>query len=75
MVVGLVAFFIAYLLTTHKQVVSRWVEKHLLPIYKPSNHLVVTYFSYLCTYLQDLLLTDWVTKVKPDMNSVEVIHK
>ncbi len=26
----------------------------------------------LCTYVYELLLTDWVTKVKPDINSVEV---
>ncbi len=29
-------------------------------------------FSYLSTCIEDLLLVEWVTKVKPDINSVEV---
>jgi hypothetical protein len=41
------------------------------------NHLLSFGDNYLFSYLStsdiwDLLLTDWVTKVKPDMNSVEV---
>jgi hypothetical protein len=42
-------------------------------MYKPSTYLVVTYlFSYLSTYIGDLFLTELVTKVKPNINSVEV---
>jgi hypothetical protein len=38
-------------------------------MYKPSTYLVFTYFS---TYLWYLFLTELVTKVKPNINSVEV---
>ncbi len=34
----------------------------------PSSHL----FSYLPTYIEDLFLTEWVTKVKPYSNLVKV---
>jgi hypothetical protein len=38
-------------------------------MYKPSTYLVVTYFP---TYIWDLFPTELVTKVKPNVNSVEV---
>jgi hypothetical protein len=38
-------------------------------MYKPSTSLAVTYFA---TYIWDLFLTELVTKVKPNINSVEV---
>jgi len=38
-------------------------------MYKPSTSLAVTYFP---TYIRDLFLTELVTKVKPNINSVEV---
>jgi hypothetical protein len=38
-------------------------------MYKPSTHLVVSYFP---TYRSDLLLTEWVAKVKPGSNSSKV---
>ncbi len=48
-------------------------------MYKPSTYSVITYFStylpiYIYTYIwtYDLLLTEWVIEVKPDINSVEV---
>jgi hypothetical protein len=42
-------------------------------MYKPSTYLVVIYlFSYLSTYIGDLFPTELVTKVKPNINSVEV---
>ncbi len=42
-------------------------------MYKPATYLVVTYlFSYLSTYIADLFPTELVTKVKPNINSVEV---
>jgi hypothetical protein len=37
-------------------------------IYLPSNYL----FFYLSTYTRDLFPTELVTKVKPNINSVEV---
>ncbi len=38
--------------------------------------LVVTYFpTYLSIYIYDLLVTEWVIKVKPDINSVKVHPK
>jgi hypothetical protein len=40
-------------------------------MYKPFTYLW-NLFSYLSTYTYDLLLTEWVTKVKPNSNSVEV---
>jgi hypothetical protein len=41
-------------------------------MYKPSTHLVITYFpTYLHIY-DYLFLTKLVTKVKPNINSVEV---
>jgi hypothetical protein len=61
-----------YLLTTHKQVGRK---KQPFPIYKSSNYLVVKYvpiISYLSTNILDLLLPDWVIKVKPDINLVDV---
>ncbi len=36
------------------------------------NHLLFFPDNYLFSDIWDLLLTDWVTKVKPDMNSIEV---
>jgi hypothetical protein len=36
-------------------------------MHKPSGHM----FSYLVTYRYDLL-TEWVAKVKPDINSVGI---
>ncbi len=50
-------------------------EKQPFPIYESSNHLVVKYvpiISYLSTYILDLLLPDWVIKVKPDIDLVDV---
>jgi hypothetical protein len=41
-------------------------------MHKPSTYLVITLFSYLSTYIRDLFLTELVTKVKPNINSVEV---
>jgi hypothetical protein len=42
-------------------------------MHKPSTYLVVRYlFSYLSTYIGDLFLTELVTEVKPNINSVEV---
>jgi hypothetical protein len=42
-------------------------------MYKPSTYLVSSYlFSYLFTYVWDLFLTELVTKVKPNINSVDV---
>jgi hypothetical protein len=38
-------------------------------MYKPSTYLVVTYFP---TYIWDLFPTELVTKMKPNVNSVEV---
>jgi len=38
-------------------------------MYKPSTSLPITYFP---TYIWDLFLTEFVTKVKPNINSVEV---
>jgi hypothetical protein len=35
-------------------------------------YLIVTYFPNLSTYIYDLFLTELVTKVKPNINSVEV---
>jgi len=44
-------------------------------MYKASTYLVVTYFpTYLPTYIWDLFVTNLVTKVKLNINSVEVIH-
>jgi len=41
-------------------------------MYKPSMYLVVTYFStYLPTH-ETYLPQNWVTKVKPNINSVQV---
>ncbi len=50
-------------------------KKQPLPMLKPSTYLLVLenyLFSCLSPYLYYLLLTKWVTKVKPDINSVEV---
>lgn len=61
-----------YPLTTHKQEGSK---KQSFPIYNSSNYLVVKYvpiISYLSTHILDLLLPDWVIKVKPDINLVDV---
>jgi hypothetical protein len=42
-------------------------------MYKPSTCLVVTYFpTYLPIYDETLFLQNLVTKVKPNINSVEV---
>jgi hypothetical protein len=42
-------------------------------MYKPSIYLVITYFStYLPMYKTYIFLTKLVTKVKPNINSVEV---
>jgi hypothetical protein len=43
-------------------------------MYKPSSYLVVTYFSTLCAYYiyETYFLTELVTKMKPNINSVEV---
>jgi len=42
-------------------------------MYKPSSYLVATYLpTYLPTYRWDLFPTESVTKVKPNVNSVEV---
>jgi len=45
-------------------------------MYKPSTYLVVTLFSYLSSYLPiyiwDLFPTETITKVKRNINSVEV---
>jgi hypothetical protein len=38
------------------------------PFYPPCNHLL----SNLSTYIPDQLSINWVNKVKPDVNSVEV---
>jgi hypothetical protein len=40
-------------------------------MYKLSTYLVVPYFFNLPVYLLDLLLIEWVTKMKPGSNSVE----
>jgi hypothetical protein len=41
-------------------------------MYKLSTYLVVPYFvTYLSIYMLDLLLIEWVTKMKPGSNSVE----
>ncbi len=40
-------------------------------MYKLSSYLVVSYFFYLPVYMLDLLLIEWVTKMKPGSNSVE----
>jgi len=41
-------------------------------MYKPSPYLEVGYFPYLSTYIWDLFPPELVTKVKPNINSVEV---
>jgi hypothetical protein len=43
-------------------------------MYKPSTYLSSSYlFSYLSTYnIEDLFRTELVTKVKPNINSVEI---
>jgi hypothetical protein len=42
-------------------------------MYKPSTHLLVTYFpTYLPIYIRDLFPTELVTKVKPNIKSVQV---
>jgi hypothetical protein len=42
-------------------------------MYKPSIYLVITYFStYLPMYMTYIFPTELVTKVKPNINSVEV---
>jgi hypothetical protein len=40
-------------------------------MYKPSTYLVVAYFSYLYAYIWNLLPAGLVTKMKPNINSVE----
>ncbi len=40
-------------------------------MYKLSSYLVVPYFFYRPVYMLDLLLIEWVTKMKPGSNSVE----
>jgi len=50
------------------------VKQPLPNIYKPSPYLAVTYFpTYLPIYRSYFSesLTKWVTKVKPDINSVQ----
>ncbi len=44
----------------------------MLKNFKPSTYLVVTYFFTLSTCLWELFPTEMVTKVKPNINSVEV---
>jgi hypothetical protein len=41
-------------------------------MYKPSTYLVVTYFPTYLPIYEYLFLTELVTKVKPNINSVEV---
>jgi hypothetical protein len=46
-------------------------------MYKPSTYLVMTYFLtylyiYIYIYIWDLFPTEFVTKVKPNINSVEI---
>jgi hypothetical protein len=41
-------------------------------MYEPSTYLQVAYFSYLSAYIWDLFLTELVTKMKPNINSVEL---
>ncbi len=48
--------------------VAFFFTTYLQTIYLPSRYL----FSYLSTYIWDLFLTKLVTKVKPNLNSVEV---
>jgi len=48
--------------------VAFFFTTYLQTIYLPSSYL----FSYLSTYIRDLFLTKLVTKVKPNLNSVEV---
>jgi hypothetical protein len=71
--------FLYYLLTTDKQaglLVGSKSSLYLCINYKPSTYLIVTYFFYLSTYIWDLFptefVTEFVTKVKPNINSVEV---
>jgi hypothetical protein len=48
-----------------------YIVKKPLPMYKPSTYLVITIFSR-SSYICDLFHTELVTKVKPNINSVEV---
>jgi hypothetical protein len=41
-------------------------------MYTPSTYLTNNLFSYLSTYIWDLFSTKLVTKVKPNINSVDV---
>jgi hypothetical protein len=42
-------------------------------MYKPSTYLVDAYFpTYISSYIWDLFLTKLITKVKPNINLVEV---
>jgi hypothetical protein len=38
-------------------------------MYKPSTYLIISFFS---TYIQDLFRRNWLPRVKPNINSVEV---
>jgi hypothetical protein len=54
-----------------------WFGKQPLHMYKASTSLVLTYFcsylpTYLPTYVWDLFPTELITKMKPNINSVEV---
>jgi len=40
-------------------------------MYKVFTHLVAPLFCYLPVYMLNLLLIEWVTKMKPGTNSVE----
>jgi len=40
-------------------------------MYKVFTYLVVPLFCYLPVYMLNLLLIEWVTKMKPGSNSVE----
>jgi hypothetical protein len=41
-------------------------------MYKPSTYLVVSYFSTYLPMYETYFLKDFVTKLKPNTNSVEV---
>jgi hypothetical protein len=43
-----------------------------LPMYKPSPNLVITYFPTSLPMYETYFLTELVTKMKPNINSVEV---
>jgi hypothetical protein len=72
MVSSVAFFFPTHLLTTHKQVVSRYVVKKPLLTYKPSTYLLITYFHTYLPIYETYFPTQLVTKVKWNINSVEV---